>query len=167
MLSEYFMDTDEINRLAVLALKKWIDDNLSYWGGQKNAAKTLGISSAHLSYILSETRPMSEKLRLKILKRIGVSYEHLILELMKKTPTKGNIIDLDHAAVIQKFKNKALAREINEKLVEVENIDPDALTRVVGYIEGLLSSLAEKNKTAKREDVDAKSRHGDMRKRKG
>lgn len=53
---------------------------------------------------------------------------------------------LPHTDIIQRFQNKALAKEINARLLELESIDPEKLTYVKGVLDGLLVALRPKNR---------------------
>lgn len=48
-----------------------------------------------------------------------------------------NVIDLAHQDIIRKFKNKKLACEINEMIVEIEASDPEMLFEIKGYLKAL------------------------------
>jgi len=67
------MDNSDIFRKFLV---KWMADN---WKKNQNAfAEFLGISSCHLSNILTGNKRSSEKARLSICNKLGVDYRNLI-----------------------------------------------------------------------------------------
>jgi transcriptional regulator with XRE-family HTH domain len=78
------MDNSDIFRKFLV---KWMADN---WKKNQNAfAEFLGISSCHLSNILTGNKRSSEKARLSICNKLGVDYRNLIrVDLEAKNDSK-------------------------------------------------------------------------------
>lgn len=80
----------------------------------------------------------------------------------------GNVMELNHSDIIKRFKNKLLAKAINERLLRLENMDPAALDKVMGYLEGMLagyqSSYTDRRKSDQPEKIP---KTGDRRKAAG
>ena len=54
------------------------------------------------------------------------------------------VIELNHLDIVKLFKNKSLAKEINEILLEIEEVDQDHLREVKGLLRSELSRVKEK-----------------------
>ena len=55
-----------------------------------------------------------------------------------------NIVEAEHLKLIKKFKNKELAKSINSKLVELEQMAPDELDEIDGYLDHRISRRLQK-----------------------
>lgn len=53
----------------------------------------------------------------------------------------GNAIEIEHSKIIKHFKDKALAKEINKDLIDLEAINPEAFKEVGSYIKGMVKGL--------------------------
>lgn len=123
-------------------------------GSQSQLALYSDIDIKHLSDFLAGRRTMKESFRLKITNHIGVDYLDFLQHGKKllcgdsqvgngKDPT---IISLEdkHVDVTKKFKKKARAIRINEKLVYVEQLDEDALDKIERQIDLELEDLEKR-----------------------
>jgi transcriptional regulator with XRE-family HTH domain len=52
-----------------------------------------------------------------------------------------DVYELKYIGVIRKFKNKPLAIELNEDLVDLEELSPDAYKKVVTYVKGITDGV--------------------------
>ncbi|BBO84518.1 hypothetical protein DSCO28_50840 [Desulfosarcina ovata subsp. sediminis] len=52
-----------------------------------------------------------------------------------------NIVELEHLSIVKTFKNKSLAKELNEILKKIEDIDGEHLREVKGLLRSELSRL--------------------------
>jgi len=131
---------------------------------RKRIAADAGITVSAISQFLSKKKNASPDTQRKIARAVGYLIFEEFLELGKglagavgeETPKYAGspiLIELKHIDTIKRFQNKSLAKTINDRLVELEKINPDALNQVLGYIE---CKIDEEQSTA---------RSGDRRKR--
>jgi len=157
------MDKAYISDKFAEFLSKWMSDKFGYTrGANKAAAKFLDISPGHMNNIIAKRRHTSEEWRRQACKKIGINYDEIVFEnprscdeVSEKQPSyiPSRVIELKHIDTIKRFQNKQLATTINERLVELEKINPAALDQVLGYID---CKINEEQSTA---------RSGDRRKR--
>jgi len=169
------MDEQNINAMFVKLLNEWfksMQEQYGQWGSQGRCAKQLGISQGHLSSLLSERKKASEESRLDIIKKLNMPYEIIYgikdpgVSEKQASYTPSNVIELKHINIIKRFKNKELATTINERLVELEKVNPVALNQVLGYIDCKIreeASPARKNERRKSEQPDKVPITGDRR----
>lgn len=60
---------------------------------------------------------------------------------IESKPRHINVIGIEHSDLIKCFKDKDFAKEINQDLLDLERIDPDAFKKVGGYIKGVVDGL--------------------------
>lgn len=131
-------------------------------GAQTRLAEGSGINRVHLNDFLAGRRAMKESFRLKITNYLGVDYldflQHGKKLLESDTQVKetsappGQIISLEdkHLDVTKKFKKKARAIRINEKLVYAEQLDEDSLDKIEDQIDLELKDLEKRAGIKKR-----------------
>lgn len=73
-------------------------------------------------------------------------------------------IEAEHMRLIKLFKNKERAKQINEHLIELENIDESLFNTVEAYLNGVVSS-AKVLRNQKSEDPKETGRKGGLMKR--
>ncbi|MDA8141084.1 MAG: helix-turn-helix transcriptional regulator [Desulfobacteraceae bacterium] len=152
------MDETHINNMFLKLLGAWVDAQGDEWGAKGVAAKKIGLRQGHLSNILSGRRKLSEKKRLEIIDRLGLPYDLIYgidagcVNEPYQEYGKAKVLDFKHIDIVKRFKNKKLATAINEKLLKLEGVDPNALVKVMGYIDCMLN------------ESQARSASGDRRK---
>jgi transcriptional regulator with XRE-family HTH domain len=52
-----------------------------------------------------------------------------------------DIIDIQHIDIIKKFKNREKAKRINEILLKVERLNPNAFDKIETYVKGVLDGI--------------------------
>jgi len=57
-----------------------------------------------------------------------------------KTKNK-TAIDIQHSNIIERFKNKPLAKDINQDLLDIEDANPGALEKISAYIKGIAEGM--------------------------
>lgn len=53
----------------------------------------------------------------------------------------GSVLEITHRDIIEQFTNKEWARNINQKLVELERLDPSKRDVITAYLDGILTTL--------------------------
>jgi hypothetical protein len=56
-------------------------------------------------------------------------------------PVSSNVVEMQHMQVVKGFQDKRQAKEINEALVELEEMRPEALAKVKDYIMGMVEGV--------------------------
>jgi hypothetical protein len=59
-----------------------------------------------------------------------------------------NVIELQHMDLVKKFKDKPRAKNANDDLLQIEELDRDTFIEVVGYIRGVATSLKIKKSSS-------------------
>ena len=137
-------------------LKEWFDEN--YRGSQKqflselnefirkniSKEKSLLVGDKQLSNVFNGRRSGGEKWRRIVSDYIGVPYEDMI-GLNKSGQTgapenqgrsaEGNLVEIEQAGIIERFRNEDLAKAINEKLLVLESMNPDEMKEIEDYIQ--------------------------------
>lgn len=124
-------------------------------GGQKQLAEKAGLTPRHLNDFLGNRRAMTEEDQLKITKHLGVDYLEFLQRGKDLTTWKDTSQDLTPTTVItledkelfnitKRFKQKARAIQINEKLVYAEQLDEDALYKIERQIDLELEDLEKR-----------------------
>lgn len=129
-------------------LKKHADIHYGYRGGVNDLAVLLDISQGQMSNILAGRKCGDETWRRMVSEKIGINYNTMI---GVKPCSENNVIhfedayDKKHYEVTKMFKKKDRAIEINEKLVEIEKLDPDELEEIKDIISFKLKKLYRKH----------------------
>lgn len=71
----------------------------------------------------------------------------------KKLEATNNTIDFQHMDLVRNFKDKALAKQINSNLIEIEKLSPEALKTLAAKIDGVLMGLQMSGSGQKDDDV--------------
>jgi len=135
------------------SLFKWQSEHFK--GTQAELGKIFNVSQGQIAKIFSKQRCGDETWRRMVAKKIGADYDSMIG--VKKTDSKkiinfDNTYDEKHFKVTKKFKNKPMAIEINQGLVEIESYDPEELEEFNAMVQARLKRLRKKIK--KQEDRD-------------
>ena len=90
--------------------------------------------------------PKSSISRLLSPKHIQIKIESLdkvlgCLGLFRDIETDESPVQIAHVGLIPKFKNKPLAKQINEALLEIEKIRPSELLVIYGQLQGKLEMI--------------------------
>lgn len=104
----------------------------------KNLSIDSGISKGYISQILKGKKRAIFEYQIKIAK-----FCKFDLQTMHQKDIDKEI--LRHIDVIKKFKNKSLVCKINEKLVELENLDEIAFAEVIVEIDKKLKRIENYN----------------------
>jgi predicted transcriptional regulator len=131
-------------------LKKWVDKHSKTTRAE--LGKNFGVSQGYISNILAGRNCGDETWRRMVSKYIGIDYDTMIG--VKKESSKNiikfeSIEDEEHYNVTKKFKNQALAIEINQGLVEIESYDSDELEEFKDNVQTKLKKLRKKHKKGK------------------
>jgi len=139
------MDIVELVRLAMKEIFAAKDH-----GFQKATAIKCGVSPGHLNDFLGGRKTLSEKKRAAVIKELGYEYGEFI-SLAKNTDkidiesTQQKVIEdvtqLTYEDITLQFENVNWARDVNQKLLEIETIDSSKRNMITGYIDGILSTL--------------------------
>lgn len=113
-----------------------------------------GISTGYLSEIIAGDKPGSQETQMKICSALDFNYNILLAEdatlpTLQSTATASeqpsNMHNLsDHQKMVERFKNKKLGESINEKLLAIEEVDPEYLVDLDEILEKKLQRLQEK-----------------------
>ena len=150
---------------------------------QTHVAIEIGERSQKLNSYLNGHTNWGETKRKKLADYLGVKYHELYNQKFVAETTAGfsmdedagadhikanpyyNITELEHTDIIKRFKNKPLAKIINERLLNLENLNPAAMDKVLGFVEGLItgyqSSFVDRRKS---DQPDKMPISGDRRK---
>jgi plasmid maintenance system antidote protein VapI len=58
-------------------------------------------------------------------------------------PKTSNVYEFKHMELIREFKNKQLALDITNSLIELENLDTESFKRVEAYLKGTVDAIKE------------------------
>jgi len=128
----------------------WLIDR--YAAGKHTVfAKKAGIPVSTFQKYLADKMPVAEHL-IRIHETYGVSIDWLLTgsgdpSLDSSEADRGvvrcstNVVELDHADIISRFRDKPFARDLNFDLVELENLNDDAYRKVASYIKGILDGI--------------------------
>ncbi len=67
-------------------------------------------------------------------------------------PPTDNVIEIEHIDLVKTFKNKPLAKELNQILKKIEDIDEDHLREIKGLLRSELSQLQSKHDDRRKSD---------------
>lgn len=67
--------------------------------------------------------------------------EHFEVRKSRNNYNPSNVIEIEHSDIIQQFKDKALAKDINKDLLDLERVDPEAFKKVGSYIKGMVEGI--------------------------
>lgn len=103
-------------------------------------AEILHITGVNRNEAIDIGRRIQAASNLDLHKRVDV-----IESKMSNTPEKSNQIDLtEHQRKVERFKNKKLGESINEKLLEIEELEPDQLLEIDETLDIKLKRLKRK-----------------------
>lgn len=58
-------------------------------------------------------------------------------------PKTSSVYEFQHMELIREFKNKQLALNITQNLVEIENLDPESFKRIESYLKGAVDAIRD------------------------
>lgn len=141
-------------------------DKTGWYRKRVQFAKKAALTESTYSRIIRRKTKASYKTRVAIAFACGSTYEaflNLGRKLMEErgeapgqagpagpTPdhpppdTPSNVVAFNgnaHHQIVEQFKNKQAACELNAALVEIEKLDPVAFGRIIGHVEATLSAL--------------------------
>lgn len=121
--------------------------------GIEDVAEKYGCSASFLYQIINGQKSAGRKTQLKLAKACGEKTTSNFLKkwsgvadkVQRTTPIANNVFSIDqvtkeHIELVQKFKNKEIALAINQKLMELENVNPIAFARAVGDIDTIINN---------------------------
>lgn len=129
---------------------------------QKGIAKKIGKTQGYIGKISRGERSGTENVRRRIAAIYGydgtgpgcmyddfIALGRQILTGSEPDPKNQNehhlkVVDIEHRNIIEAFRNKPLAREINEKLLAIEKADPERLEEIRDYIDLIYERLERK-----------------------
>ncbi len=78
-----------------------------------------------------------------------------------------NMVEFQHYELIKNFKNKSLAKSINESLLELERLSPSAFEEIETYIKGMVRGiqLAKTEGSKRGDNYQGESRPAAMEKK--
>ena len=112
---------------------------------------------SNISSYRTGTRNFKESIKRSIAEFFGKTYVEVLLIGMKELgiapssaprQTPSDSATLMHQNVVKNFKQKTLAKEINEKLVVLEGKDPDLLNEINDYIDMKLKHTIHRQEEA-------------------
>lgn len=62
---------------------------------------------------------------------------------ISERPKTSNVYEFQHMELIREFKNKPLALNITQSLIELENLDSESFKRVEAYLKGTVDAIKE------------------------
>jgi transcriptional regulator with XRE-family HTH domain len=112
-----------------------------------------GLSSGYLSEIINGDKPGSQEAQMKICHALDVDYQAMITPEVKpdsRPPDDKKLLHLtEHQKMVSRFKDPPRGKYLNELLLEIEELDTDALNEVVGILQVKLNSLRGKKSSRK------------------
>ncbi len=110
-------------------------------GRIKEFAEFIGVSYGQASNMINSRRGSTEPIRRRIVEKLEANYDEVVgvVDAASAKVQTYQVVEIEHTKIIKRFRNKALAKAINERLLRLENIDPSALDKVMGYLEGMIS----------------------------
>ena len=119
---------------------------------QKQFAIELGVSLGAVQHWEIDNTPPNGSVLIKIRKvcKININwlltgegepYDDLYPAELPVQPGSSNVIELQHMALVKGFRDKQRALNINQKLMELENLDAESFNHMEGYITGTVDSL--------------------------
>ena len=144
---------------------------------QKVIAGKLGCSTSQVSQVLRGDRKASIDFIVAVASVIDIPLQDVIIaatnnrdgfrpDSIAETINEygyENIIEIEHVGIVRRFRNKNLAKAINEKLLALESMNPDELQEIEDYIRFKM----DKYDRRKSEQPDKIPKTGDRRKKAG
>lgn len=113
------------------------------WGAAGRLAKELGISPTIISEIKdSPLRETKMDTCAKIIDHLRDEIDPVVLALIETAENNSSPINIAQRSIFKKFENQELAKSINEKLLQLEQSDPELLRRASDVIDGMLAAVA-------------------------
>ena len=141
-----------------MPIQKKFCESLKVWFDSKNlkvkdlVAKINKGSQPYISNVLRGERCGNEVWRRMVADKIGLPYNRMIgIEDENTLPSIISLEDKEYFNVTKKFKKKARAIRINEKLIYAEQLDEDSLDKIERQIDLELEDLEKRVGIKKRQ----------------
>lgn len=110
-------------------------------GFNKDLHHKTGLSTGYLSEIIGGSKPGSQDAQMKICKALRINYNNLLMRCEQdadcNVPDNISTIEHEHVKVVKQFKQKELALEINQIMLEIEQNNPSLLKVIKSQLAGL------------------------------
>ena len=113
---------------------------------QTQLANKLGISNSYLTEIKYQRTKKGGLKFWDAIRREFSEWEDYLRNDVKISKKLIMVSEPSHEHIIHSFKDKTLAKELNELMLKIEKISPEKLERVKMYLEGILEGLETKKK---------------------